>query len=251
MLPADMSPRRKRHAVITGALLAMLTVLVLAVSAERSGNGTRLPEKGSTPTPSAGASPPEGATSSAWVDGQVHGRWTVRYAGYGEVSGSDDDVVLQPASAATPDITHGALVHTTAECLDADFAVTVRTESQVRDGEPNPWEVGWVLWNFHHDTRFYAVVLKPNGWEISKQHPDYPGNQNFLTSGSEPRFPLGGEYRVTVTQDWPRMTVSVDGEELATVIDRDGPYRGGAVGLYTEDARVRFNDFDLPQCLEN
>lgn len=186
---------------------------------------------------------------NTWGDGDEVGPWTVRYTGYGEVSVNDSQVILEPRSAESLDQTHGALVQTTAQCQDANFAVTVRTESQVRKDPPNPWEVGWVLWNFHNDTHFYAVALKPNGWELSKQDPAYPGNQRFLDSGTSPQFPIGEDYRVAVSQDWPAMTVTVDGTELVTFVDEESPYRGGAAALYTEDARVVFSDFELPDCL--
>jgi hypothetical protein len=72
--------------------------------------------------------------------------------------------------------------------------------------EPNPWEVGWLLWCFSPDPthpydpsptsnsnfRFYALTLKPNGWEVSKQDPSYKGGQRFLKSNDakDPRkFP--------------------------------------------------------------
>lgn len=180
-----------------------------------------------------------------WTDGDVHGPWTVLYAGYGEAAGNDDEVVLEPRSAVSPDLTHAGLVHTTETYVDPTFEVTVHTEAQVRQGAPNEWEVGWVLWNFRDDEHFYAVALKPNGWEISKQDPDYRGNQRFIASGNEPAFPIGHDYRVRVEHDWPRMTVSVDGEELGTIVDEETPYRGGAIGLYTEDARVRFHGLDV------
>lgn len=65
--------------------------------------------------------------------------------------------------------------------------------------EPNPWEVGWLLWCFSPDPthpydpsptsnsnfRFYALTLKPNGWEVSKQDPSYKGGQRFLKSNDE------------------------------------------------------------------
>lgn len=184
-----------------------------------------------------------------WSDGDVHGSWTVVYTGYGRVSGDDDEVVLEPRSAPTADITHGGLVITTSPCLDPTFEITVRTEAQVRAGAPNAWEVGWVLWNFRDDDHFYAVALKPNGWEISKQDPAYPQSQRFLATGTDRLFPVGHDYRVRVDQDGPRMTVSVDGTELATVVDQERPYRGGSIGLYTEDARVRFSDLNLQRCL--
>ena len=74
------------------------------------------------------------------------------------------------------------------------------------DSKPNPWEVGWLLWCFSPDPthpydpsptsnsnfRFYAITLKPNGWEVSKQDPSYKGGQRFLESNDakDPRkFP--------------------------------------------------------------
>lgn len=185
---------------------------------------------------------------TSWSQDQTYGDWTVRYTGYGEVTSDGERITLEPQAAADQDITHGGLVHTVGKCKDADFSVTLNTESQVRQGEANTWEVGWVLWNFQSDTHFYAVALKPNGWEISKQDPDYDGNQRFLASGDTPTFPIGQDYRVTVTQNDGSMTVSVDGHELARVTDDQTPYREGTIGLYTEDARVHFSDFDLPDC---
>lgn len=183
----------------------------------------------------------------SWADGETHGRWTTMYTGYGRVTGTNRQVILEPQAAASPDVTHGALVHTTESYPDAGFRVTMRTEKQVRRGDPNVWEVGWVLWNFRDDEHFYAVALKPNGWEISKQDPAYPGNQRFMATGDDRTFPIGKDYRVEVRQDWPHMTVSVDGRQLATVVDDERPYRGGAVGLYTEDAKVRFRDLEVEE----
>lgn len=74
------------------------------------------------------------------------------------------------------------------------------------DSRPNPWEVGWLLWCFSPDPthpydpsptsnsnfRFYALCLKANGWEVSKQDPSYKGGQRFLKSNDakDPRkFP--------------------------------------------------------------
>lgn len=183
-----------------------------------------------------------------WLENETHGHWTVRYTGYGHVTADGDHITLEPQAAADSSITHGGLVHTVGQCRDADFAMTLQTESQVRRGSPNTWEVGWVLWNFQSDTHFYAVALKPNGWEISKQDPNYPGNQRFIATGDTPKFPIGHDYRISVTQNDGAMTVSANDEELATVVDEETPYREGAIALYTEDARVHFSDFDLPDC---
>lgn len=187
-------------------------------------------------------------SATNWEQGRTYDDWTVRYTGYGLVESDGERITLEPKAAQDHDITHGGLVHTTGQCRDADFGMSLNTESQVRQRDPNTWEVGWVLWNFQSDTQFYAVALKPNGWEITKQDPDYDGNQRFLATGTTPSFPIGADYRVTVTQDDGAMTVSADGQELATIVDEETPYRDGSIALYTEDARVHFFDFDLPDC---
>jgi hypothetical protein len=91
------------------------------------------------------------------------------------------------------------------------FSANIVTTAQLRNkdntpptpnnptSEPNPWEVGWLLWCFSPDPthpydpsptsnsnfRFYALTLKPNGWEVSKQDPSYKGGQRFLKSNAD------------------------------------------------------------------
>lgn len=91
------------------------------------------------------------------------------------------------------------------------FSANIVTTAQLRspdntpptpqnpDSKPNPWEVGWLLWCFSPDPthpydpsptsnsnfRFYALTLKPNGWEVSKQDPSYKGGQRFLKSNTD------------------------------------------------------------------
>lgn len=91
------------------------------------------------------------------------------------------------------------------------FSANIVTTAQLRspdntpptpqnpDSKPNPWEVGWLLWCFSPDPthpydpsptsnsnfRFYALCLKSNGWEVSKQDPSYKGGQRFLKSNTD------------------------------------------------------------------
>lgn len=91
------------------------------------------------------------------------------------------------------------------------FSANIVTQAQLRNkdntpptkdnptSKPNPWEVGWLLWCFSPDPthpydpsptsnsnfRFYALTLKPNGWEVSKQDPSYKGGQRFLKSNTD------------------------------------------------------------------
>ena len=183
--------------------------------------------------------------SRNWADGSEHGRWRVVYAGYGQVSGEDSRVRLSPRSPEEDDVTHAALVVTRDTYREADFEISVRTRQQLREGRPNAWEVGWVLWNYRPPDRFYAVALKSNGWEITKQDDAYRGAQRFLATGTKPKYAVGETHRVRVSQHGGRMTVSANGHVLARVTDTERPYRGGAIGLYTEDAAVTFSDLKL------
>jgi hypothetical protein len=91
--------------------------------------------------------------------------------------------------------------------LSANIVTTTQLRSpdntpptpQNPDSKPNPWEVGWLLWCFSPDPthpydpsptsnsnfRFYALCLKRNGWEVSKQDPSYKGGQRFLKSNTD------------------------------------------------------------------
>lgn len=183
---------------------------------------------------------------TVWEEGKEYGRWRLVFHGNGEVTGDENSVTMYPASAQSSDQTHASLVVTNETYAgDIDFEVTVHTEEHVRVGDPNPWEVGWVLWNYTDNDHFYALALKPNGWELTKQDPAYPGKQRFLASGNEPEHPIGQDYRARIEQVDNTITVSVDGTVLDEFTDTESPYRKGAIGLYNEDARVTFTDLNV------
>ncbi len=186
------------------------------------------------------------ATPESWAEGTTHGPWNVVFTGYGEVTGTEETVTLNPTSAGHEKATHGALVVRRDEVRDVRFKIAVTTERQNRrNTPPNPWEVGWVLWHYTDPDHFYAVALKPNGWELSKQDPAYPGKQRFLASGVEPAFPVGEEHEVEVTQVANTITVAADGRMLTRFVDDERPYLRGPIGVYTEDARVTFGGLEI------
>jgi hypothetical protein len=176
-----------------------------------------------------------------WQDGEVRGPWRSLFNGYGSVALQGQDVVLAPRPPAGRDDTHAALVVSHRSYGDIALSLRVRTEAQLRSEGPNPWEVAWVLWHVSSRERFYALVLKPTGWELSKQDPDYPGGQRFLASGTTPTFPVGRWHEVGIVQVGDQLDVSVDGRALTRFRDSAGAYRSGGLGLYTEDARARFS----------
>ena len=166
------------------------------------------------------------------------------YDGYGRTEVTKDGgyaLSLSPRPAQDPEVTHGGLVTTAKEFEDIDVTTQLRTVRQLRAGTPNPWEVAWLLWHYTDDHHFYSLVLKPNGWELGKEDPAYPGAQRYLATGVSPTFPIGVQHTVRVRQVGDTVTVWVNGELLTTYTDNERPYFGGRVGLYTEDAHVTFD----------
>ncbi|TMK89115.1 MAG: DUF1080 domain-containing protein [Actinobacteria bacterium] len=181
----------------------------------------------------------------SWLDGTGHGNWNAVYNGYGvtRVVSERGNSVLQekPKSSTSAGETHAGLVRTLAPFGDSDTTVLMKTVSQLRTPTPNAWEVGWVLWHYTDDSHFYYFVPKPNGWELGKEDPAYPGAQRFLATGSNPTFPVGRWYTVRIRQVSNAITVWVNGAQVASFTDTQGPYLSGSLGLYNEDSQVRFD----------
>lgn len=191
-----------------------------------------------------------------YADGVAFGPWRVEYNGYGYTKIAQNNVGANrleqaPKASTSPGETHAALTLTQASYTPTLVTASFRTISQLRTGSaPNPWEVAWLLWNYTDDDHFYSVNLKPNGWELGKEDPAYPGSQRYLATGSTPTYPIGAWYHLDVTQTVSnglptftvKATVSATGAQttLATFTDHERPYLSGKVGLYNEDAKTWF-----------
>jgi len=183
-------------------------------------------------------------------DGTDVGLWRFVFDGYGCNAAVflDGNAVLmeRPAEATWSGETHAGLVVGPSVSGDFNLNVSLATGAQLRTGSaPNPWEVAWVLWHYTDNSHFYYFVPKPNGWELGKADPAYPGAQRFLATGTTPTFPIGAWHRVTIAQSGQTITVSVDGVTLTTFTDNQRPYSSGQVGLYSEDAEAYFDDLTL------
>lgn len=185
-----------------------------------------------------GCGAPAPVSLQPWAQGTTHGPWRSVFTGYGTTGRDSDGTLVVSPKAATGDDTHAALIATTEGYGDVDAHVRMRTTAQLRRPHPNPWEVGWLLWHYTDGDHFYYVTLKPNGWEIGKEDPDFPGHQRFLATGPG-TYPLGEWHDIRIHQTGAAFTVWADGAELTTFTDTD-PYPHGAVGLYAEDATAEF-----------
>lgn len=136
--------------------------------------------------------------------------------------------------------THAALaLFSQVYSSDIVFSGRVATLRQLRQGgKPNSWECAWIVWNYEDNDHFYYLALKPNGWELGKRDPAYPGGQRFMATGSK-SFPVGAWTTFKVAQLENLIVVSADNRKLASVVDTQPPiYTSGRIGLYTEDAVV-------------
>jgi len=183
------------------------------------------------------------APTRCLADGALEGEWMVRFNGFGCAAMAFDargaHVTLSPRAAVGDTTTHAQLLLGPTAGTQLAYRVDVMTTRQLRTGaQPNPWEVAWVVWHYTDDEHFYYFIPKPNGWELGKRDPAYPGGQRFLATGSAPRYPVGRWNEVRVTQRDSTMTVHVDGVALVTFTDAERAYTAGRVGLYSEDATV-------------
>jgi chitinase len=181
-------------------------------------------------------------------DGSTFGPWTQAFAGYGCVEtgalGAASWLEEKPSVSTAPALTHAALVLGPSFAAPLAYSVNVNTVAQLRTGSaPNPWEVGWVVWDYVDDSHFYYFQAKPNGWELGKEDPAYPGAQRFLATGSSPQFPIGSANAVRIAQNAPgAFSVYVNNQLIVSFTDVLSPYSAGRVGLYDEDADVRFEN---------
>jgi hypothetical protein len=215
-------PKRRRRLVVAAAVVACAICAAVVTETVTGGNGA--------------------------------GPWLSVFNGYGTISmagsGQHFAVDLKPAVTESRKVTHSALV--VSRSPYGDFVVTlhVRTLRQLRHGAagaPNPWEVGWVVWHYTSNQRFYALTLEPTGWVLSKQDPAYRGGERFLASGRAPVFRLGIPHTVGIVQAGDEITVSADGRLLMHFTDTQRPYLTGSFGFYCEDAQTIFSRIRLFQ----
>lgn len=177
--------------------------------------------------------------------------WKEVYNGYGAITYNQDlGIVMQPGPSSKNDETHAALVlvrqTVTHPLKDFTIRLTVTTERQLRMPVSNPWEVFWLFFNYVQDRTGFPktnyFLVKPNGIELGIA---YEGRrQKFLYTKTSPSLKLRHLANWIVTKNGNSIVISIDGVKVmafkGNIIDRPG-----AIGLYTEDARVRVQNVVL------
>lgn len=186
-------------------------------------------------------------TNSCLADGATFGAWKSAYAGYGctqiKTDGTRSWLDQAPLASVSAAETHASMVIGPAFSTPYTLTLDMNTFAQLRKNDPpNAWETAWVVWHYTDDEHFYYFTLKPNGWELGKRDPAYPGGQRFLATGPSPTLRVGAWNKVAVAVSGGSMQVSIDGQPVTSFTDGERPYAAGAIGLYNEDANVRFTD---------
>ncbi|MBI2484598.1 hypothetical protein HYW18_00340 [Candidatus Uhrbacteria bacterium] len=175
-------------------------------------------------------------------------RWLDVYNGYGTNLFENGTWSLVPKASVEPSETHASLVLAKYPLSEPYvFRTTMTPVRQLRTGSPpNPWETGWLLFDYKPDGRFKYLILKPDGYGVEIGEYLGPGEQNFLYTSrvGDLSFPIGQSYDVTLVVRSSRIFVFVNGQEVAryAMSENDILDTTGRVGLYTEDAEVLFQD---------
>lgn len=186
-----------------------------------------------------------------FVDGSTFGNWTTVFAGYGTVTYTGSALYLAPQTVSSPELTSAALVvsqqATAATCINVESRFT--TEAQLRTGSsPNPWETAWLVWDYVDNDHFTYLAVKPNGWEIGRRDPSYPGGQRFIATGESVLTPIGQARTAKIQRNGTTSTLALDGLTVVSFEMPNAAERRGKVGMYTEDAAVTFDYLRTSTC---
>jgi hypothetical protein len=141
--------------------------------------------------------------------------------------------------------TRSALVLTTNEYENFKLSLDVRNDKQLRETNPNSWEVGWIFWRYVDNTHFYYFTLKPNGSESGKYDGGVnPTDQLFLESTEFPSSFIGKWDHLDIIVKKNHITVLVNGK-IAQDFDDVSSFYKGRIGLYCEDASVSFDNISI------
>ena len=192
-------------------------------------------------SPTTGSSPASATTLFSDDFSGLLSQWQVVYE-TATVQSGELDLIPQLQTYLSPTDTHAPLIVAgDAAWRDYVYSVKMKTVRQLRPSNPNPWEVGWILFRYTDTAHFYYFILKTNGIELGKEDPSGTGGQIFLYTAETPRLTIGQYFDIKVTLRGGNIKVSVNGTQVVDYTDTNNPYLSGKIGLYNEDAET-FND---------
>ena len=186
----------------------------------------------------------------------VSSDWHEVYNGYGSITyNRSQGILIEPKTASDPLETHAGLLlaKITEQKPLKDFMalIQVSTEEQLRIPNPNPWEVFWLFFNHSFDSKQNSVTnyltIKPNGIELGKAYNKV--KQVVMLTQSFPTLTIGKIYTLTLIKIGTHVDLLMDGNPVLNYSAMNGGEtlfnNPGAIGLYTEDARVHIFKIEI------
>ncbi len=177
--------------------------------------------------------------------------WTCLWLGYGTGRVDAGQLLLRPMASTSNSETHSALVRSNFPLGQAwDISANMCTDVQLRTAKtrrkpvpsPNPWEVAWLIADMADDgSAGLYFIFKTNGVELGAYR--YFGNERvYLYTSGNPSMRLGRSYAYRLFSDGSTLTAVIDGVVVAqaSLSPLSAWQLGDKIGLYTEDAAVRF-----------
>ena len=189
-------------------------------------------------------------------------KWQNVYNGYGSSGVEEEDnnnvFFMYPRTSQNKDNTNANLVLTTENFSNFEMKINVKTEKQLRQNDPpNPWEVAWIFFRYNDDYHYYWFTVKPTGIELGKKDCNdctntYQG-QIFLYTDHEPILKIGKWSKWIIKMVDNRITINVNGHKVIDFTDTDMTEQlsDGKVGLYNEDAYVKFDDVKIKRLMNH
>ena len=185
-------------------------------------------------------------------------RWDSIYTGFGSMGVAQDNSTgnyffEEPQPPKSSNTTHSGLAITTKKFQDFDLTLDMMTVKQLRENNSNPWETAWIVWHYTDSFHWYAFLLKTNGIQLEKKDNELKNDtaEIFLQTKPSTAFKLGTWYNVRILHEnshtsTPHIQIWIDGVKVVDYIDNkvqnSEKLSFGAIGLYTEDASVRFDN---------
>jgi hypothetical protein len=188
-------------------------------------------------------------------DGQTspNGKWFQAWTGFGKagivtIPSTDNEVFFaKPNASGSLQETHSSLTLSTKKWQDLEIHLEARTVQQLRQHTlPNSWEAAWLMWRYIDSYHHYYFVLKSDGIELGKKdNNEQAEKQIFMYTADSPKLQLDKWSDWTIKMEGNHIQVYINSSKVADYIDKTASTatsKPGAVGLYTEDASVQFDD---------
>ncbi len=191
-----------------------------------------------SPSPSSVVSPSPSTTATPAIlfsddfSGTLS-KWQVVYE-KASISNGQLDLIPLIQTYNSPSDTHAPLIVAgDVAWKDYIFNVSMKTVRQLRPSNPNPWEVGWLIFRYVDSKNFYYFIQKTNGIELGKL---VNGSQQFLYTAGTPKLTIGSTHTYKVVLKGTNIKIYIDGVQVVNV--NDSSFSAGKIGLYNEDAET-------------